>query len=316
MGANLAVTQRAITVTANAQTRTYGDDNSPLTSRVTAGSQVNGDGFTGGLSTLADKTSNVGSYAITQGDLALSSNYALTYVGAQLAVTQRAVTVTADAQSRTYGDANPALTYQVTAGSRVNGDGFTGGLSTTATGTSNVGSYAITQGDLALSSNYALTYVGANLGVTKRAVTISTPDVARPFGAANPPLIWSITSGNLVNRDQLTGELAVDADRKSGPGVYQVRLGTLGHPNYALILRGGRFTVTGAQWPSMSWWRGYDGAFAASHFVGKPFGLWLGSQGLRQQASADGFRDTVLCPPENLDCIIYTAAGRPYRAWR
>ena len=179
-----------------------------------------------------------------------------------------------------------------------------------------MGSYAITQGGLALSSNYALTYVGANLAVSARPLTISTPDVTRPVDAANPPLIWSITSGNLVNRDQLPGELAVDADSKSGPGAYQVRLGTLGNPNYALTLRGGRFTITGAQWSSVSWWRGYEGAFATSHFIGKPFGLWLGSQGLPQQASANGFRETVLCAPEVLDCVIYAATGRPYRAWR
>ncbi|MGH2198777.1 MBG domain-containing protein, partial [Enterococcus faecalis] len=92
-----------------------------------------------------------------------SANYAVTYAGANLGVTQRAITVSADAQSRVYGNANPALTWQVTSGSLVNGDGLTGGLATTASGTSNVGSYAITQGDLAASSNYAVTYSGANL---------------------------------------------------------------------------------------------------------------------------------------------------------
>ncbi|WP_163094589.1 MBG domain-containing protein, partial [Acinetobacter baumannii] len=66
--------------------------------------------------------------------------------------------ITADALSRTYGDANPALTWQVTTGSLVNGDSLTGSLATSATGTSNVGSYAIAQGNLAASSNYAVTY--------------------------------------------------------------------------------------------------------------------------------------------------------------
>ncbi|WP_163368298.1 MBG domain-containing protein, partial [Enterobacter hormaechei] len=72
----------------------------------------------------------VGSYAIAQGDLAASSNYAVTYAGANLTVGQRAITVTADAKSRIYGDANPALTWQLTAGSLVNGDSLTGGLTT------------------------------------------------------------------------------------------------------------------------------------------------------------------------------------------
>ncbi|WP_164214170.1 MBG domain-containing protein, partial [Stenotrophomonas maltophilia] len=71
--------------------------------------------------------------------------------------------VTADAKSRIYGDANPALTWQLTAGSLVNGDNLTGGLATAATTASNVGSYAITQGSLG-NGNYAVTYVGADLG--------------------------------------------------------------------------------------------------------------------------------------------------------
>ena len=54
--------------------------------------------------------------------LALSTNYALTYVGADLSVTKRAVTVTADAKTKPYGDTDPALTYQITSGSLVNGD--------------------------------------------------------------------------------------------------------------------------------------------------------------------------------------------------
>jgi len=38
----------------------------------------------------------------------------------------RPITVTADAKSKTYGDADPALTYQITSGSLVTGDSFNG----------------------------------------------------------------------------------------------------------------------------------------------------------------------------------------------
>ena len=54
---------------------------------------------------------NVGSYAIKQGTLSAGSNYALTFVGANLTINARPMTVTADAKSKTYGDADPALTY-------------------------------------------------------------------------------------------------------------------------------------------------------------------------------------------------------------
>ena len=87
--------------------------------------------------------------------------------GANLTVTQRAITVTADAKSRAYGDANPALTYQVGGSGLANGDTLSGALATSATIASNVGIYGITQGTLAASSNYALNYAAANLTVTR-----------------------------------------------------------------------------------------------------------------------------------------------------
>jgi MBG domain (YGX type) len=124
----------------------------------------------------------LGSYGITQGTLAASPNYAFTYVGTNLTVTAAPLTVTVDAQSRIYGTVNPTLTY-VSSG-LVNGDALAGGLATMATTTSNVGPYAITQGTLAASANYALTYVSANLTVT--AAPLTAP-VAQPI-VIPPPL--------------------------------------------------------------------------------------------------------------------------------
>ena len=89
--------------------------------------------LSGALATSATTTSNVGTYGIGQGTLAVSGNYALNYTSADLTVTQRALTVTADAKSRAYGDVNPALTYQVGGSGLVNGDSLSGALATSAT---------------------------------------------------------------------------------------------------------------------------------------------------------------------------------------
>jgi MBG domain (YGX type) len=62
-----------------------------------------GDTLSGGLATTATTTSNVGAYAITQGTLAASANYTLSYIGANLTVTAAPLAVTADTQ----GDAFP-----------------------------------------------------------------------------------------------------------------------------------------------------------------------------------------------------------------
>ncbi|MBI3377102.1 MAG: putative Ig domain-containing protein [Nitrospirae bacterium] len=82
------------------------------------------------------------------------------------------LTVTADAQTRLYGDPNPALTY-ATSG-LIAGDtaatALAGSLSTAATQTSNVGTYTITQGTLLGSLGYNITYIGNNLTVTQRPI--------------------------------------------------------------------------------------------------------------------------------------------------
>ncbi len=245
VGADLTVAQRPITVTADAQSRVYGDANPALTHRITEGSLVNGDMLSGALATAADGTSSAGAYAITQGSLAVSPNYAITYVGADLAVTPRPITVTGDTLSRAYGDANPTLTFAVTSGSLVNGDSLTGTLATTATSTSNVGDYVITQGTLAASPNYALTYSKATLSVTQRPLTVTADALSRVYGDANPALTYRITAGSLVNGDGLSGAVTTDANATSSVGAYAISQGTLAAAsNYALTYVGANLTVT------------------------------------------------------------------------
>jgi filamentous hemagglutinin family protein len=171
----LTVTPRAITVTADTRSRAYGDANPALTYQVGGAGLANGDTLSGALVTIATTTSNIGVYGITQGTLAASTNYTVSlFTGANLTVTPRAITVTADATSRAYGDANPALTYRVGGSGLANGDTLSGALATSATAASDVGVYGITQGSLAASSNYAFTFVGANLTITPVAPQVPT----------------------------------------------------------------------------------------------------------------------------------------------
>src|SRR3546814_12584173 len=76
----------------------------------------------------------------------------------------------------------------------VNGDALSGDLATNATAASNIGAYAITQGSLAASSNYALTYRGANLTVTPAdlIVTYGATPVSSLYGDA--PLLTGIVN--------------------------------------------------------------------------------------------------------------------------
>ena len=137
------------------------------------------------VSTAATTASNVGTYAISaSGGSAIGvSGQAYRFIDAPgtLTVTPRAVTVTADTQSRIYGDANPVLTYQVGGAGLVNGDTLSGALATPATSASNVGMYGITQGSLG-SPNYTISsFTGANLNVTPRSITVITMPKAAPM---------------------------------------------------------------------------------------------------------------------------------------
>ena len=238
IGANLTITARPITVTADAQSKVYGDPDPAFTYKVTTGSLVGSDAFAGGLTRVSGE--NVGTYAIQQGSLALTSNYILTYVGANLAITVRPITVTADAKTKVYGDPDPGLTYKVTNGSVVNGDGFAGAL-TRALG-ENVGTYAITQGTLALSTNYALAFVGANLTIAQRPITVTADPKTKILGAPDPQLTYHLTQGSLVNGDLFSGALT----RAPGEtvGAYPIQQGSLAlGNNYALSYLGANLNI-------------------------------------------------------------------------
>jgi hypothetical protein len=165
VGKTFTINKEALTVTAEAKSKTYGDADPTLT--YTASGLVGSDKLTGALTRAAGN--DVGTYAIQQGTLAASGNYALTYVGANLTINKKALTVTAAAKSKTYGDADPALTYSVTG--LVGTDRLTGALAR-ASG-DNVGAYAIQQGTLTAGDNYTLPYVGAKLTVGKKIPIVS-----------------------------------------------------------------------------------------------------------------------------------------------
>ena len=237
-GANLTIGTRAITVTADAQSKNYGDADPTLTYQITSGSLAGTDSFSGTLT--RDAGENVGTYAIRQGTLALSGNYNLTFTGADLTIGTRSINVTADAQSKDYGDVDPALTYQITSGSLVGTDSFSGALTRDAS--ENVGTYAIRQGTLALSSNYNLTFTGANLTIGTRAITVTADAQSKNYGDADPTLTYQITSGSLVGTDAFTGSLTRDAGENVG--TYAIRQGALAlSSNYNLTFTGANLTI-------------------------------------------------------------------------
>ena len=204
----LTVDARAATVTANAKSKTYGDDNPTLDATVTG--TVNGDVLAYSLATAADGHLGVGSYAIT---VTLGHERELhgDPTNGTLTVDARAATVTANAKSKTYGDDNPALDA-VVAGT-VNGDTLDYSLATTAVKFSAVGSYPITV-TLGTNPNYTVTKADAALTVDARAATVTANAKSKTYGDDNPTLDAAVTG--TVNGDTLDYSLATTAVKTLG----------------------------------------------------------------------------------------------------
>ncbi|MFY8356663.1 two-partner secretion system adhesin CdrA [Pseudomonas aeruginosa] len=250
-GNNLTITKALLNVIADAKTKVYGDADPSLTYQVSG--LKNGDSagsiLTGGLNRVAGE--NVGVYGINQGDLALNSgNYDLSYQGNNLTITKALLNVIADAKTKVYGDADPALTYQVsglkngdTSGAVLNGGGLV------RVSGENVGNYAIQQGGLGLvSGNYDLAYQGNNLTITKALLNVIADGKTKVYGDADPSLTYQVSG--LRNGDSagsiLTGGLNRDAGENVG--VYGINQGglVLTSGNYDLAYQGNDLTITKA----------------------------------------------------------------------
>ncbi|MBS1533168.1 MAG: gliding motility-associated C-terminal domain-containing protein, partial [Bacteroidetes bacterium] len=246
VSANLSITQSAITVTADAKTKVYGQSDPALTYQVTSGALVGSDAFTGSLT--RDAGENVGSYAINQGILALSGNYTLTYAGANLAITPTILTITANNQSKAYGQANPELTITYTG--FVNGDDASKlttqpTISTTATVNSPISTYPITVGGAA-SPNYSINYVPGTLTVDAATLTITADDQAKIYGEANPTLTVhysGFAGGDDISKLTTPPSITTAASAASGAGEYTITAGGAVMPNYSVVYQPGVLTV-------------------------------------------------------------------------
>ncbi|WP_080404791.1 MBG domain-containing protein [Burkholderia ubonensis] len=212
--ANFAIGPASLNVAANAQTKNYGDDDPDLNYTFTNATKaqvssydaqgnltlvsVPGGGgapkFTGHLGRVSGE--DVGQYQIVQGSLT-EPNYTITYTPANLNITPSSapgsiLNVVADGKTKVYGQADPALTYQLSNPSAfvnrtvqsydVNGNlngtrladsaanAFTGNVARVSG--EDAGTYTITQGSLA-AKNYLFNYTSASFEITPAPVVVS-----------------------------------------------------------------------------------------------------------------------------------------------
>lgn len=209
MGGYLTNTPAALVIAANNTNMIYGAAVPVFTASYS--------GFTNGdspaslttpasLTCSANTASPAGAYTITPSGAAYT-NYTISYVTGTLTIGTATLTVTANNQTKAFGAALPALTASYSGW--VNGDNTNNltapaAVATSATPTSDVGTYPITVTNAA-SPNYAFVYVAGTLTVTN-AWTSSTL-----ASSANPAL-----PGALVTFTMTVSAVAPGAGTPSG----------------------------------------------------------------------------------------------------
>jgi len=181
---SLTIDPAALTITANDTNKIYGAELPGFTASYTG--LVNGDSAASlttpvTLATSASASSPAGSYTITASGAAYT-NYTITQVSGTLTVGTAILTITANDQTKAYGQALPELTASYSG--FVNSDTTNNltalaTLATTATSVSNAGVYPITASGAA-STNYSFNYVAGSLTITNSLTSGAIVSSANP----------------------------------------------------------------------------------------------------------------------------------------
>ncbi len=239
----LTVNQAPLTITADAKTKVYGDADPALTYQITSGTLIGSDTLSGSLARAAG--TNVGAYAIAS--TLANSNYDITFNSANLTITARPITVTAATNTKVYNrNTTAAATPSITAGVLQGGDtaNFAESYDNVNVGTGKTLTPSGLVNDGNSGNNYAVTFVNDTTGeITAAAITITADAKTKVYGSADPSLTYQITSGALINGDDLTGSLT----RTSGAnvGAYAIA-STLANSNYNITFVPANLTITKA----------------------------------------------------------------------
>ncbi|MFY0690270.1 MAG: tandem-95 repeat protein, partial [Cyclobacteriaceae bacterium] len=195
---DLEVTTKALTVTGNDETITYGETPSPTVSYTGFITGEDETDLGGTLSFAAITDTDAGAYTdVIVPSGYTSSNYTISYVTGDLTISKKSIEVTADAVSKVFGETDPSLTYTVTSGSLESGDSFSGNLSRESGET--VGTYNITTGTLTSGDNYELTIVSNTFTILN----------ATPVAVADA---YTFDEGSTNTASSSTGVLNNDSD--------------------------------------------------------------------------------------------------------
>ncbi|NWO04498.1 MAG: filamentous hemagglutinin N-terminal domain-containing protein [Alteromonadaceae bacterium] len=231
----LVIDPRAITVAADDLSKIYGAPDPELTWQVTKGNLVGDDTLNGEVTREAGE--DVGKYAVSAADLT-NGNYVVTAVSGELVIDPRPITVKADDTTKTYGNEDPAFTWQVTDGSLVDGDSLAGELTRDAG--EDVGDYNISAENLA-NGNYIVTARNGTLSIDPRPVKVKVENRSKVYGESDPDMGWQLSEGNLVGDDTL--DVTIDRESGENAGEYAISAEASVGSNYLVTVQDDVFTI-------------------------------------------------------------------------
>ena len=211
------VTPAPLTITANNATKTYGLTASLSGTAFTASGLQNGEtiGSVTLTSTGAPATAAVGTYSIVPsaatGGTFNAANYAITYATTgTLTVGSKALTVTANSSSKTYGLTLIFAGTEFSTSGLVNSDSVTSValVSGGAPALASAGSYAIVPSSASGSglTNYTISYVSGTLNVTPKALTVTAVADSKTYdgttSSSKAPTVSGLVNGDLSNFTQ------------------------------------------------------------------------------------------------------------------
>ncbi|HKK41439.1 MAG TPA: MBG domain-containing protein [Bacteroidales bacterium] len=254
VAADFMITKATLTVTADNQTKVYGEPVPTLTFQYSGWKNSDSESVIDtnpSPVTIVDAATPAGSYSdainLSGGD---DNNYEFSYTAGDFTVTKATLTVTAEAKTKVYGESDPVLAYNISSGTLVGSDKLTGTPDRQAG--EDVGKYEIGTGTLTAGNNYDLTFIGDNLTITPLPVSVTADNITKVYGSDDPVLTFSSVpeNGSMLSDGlevSFSGELSRDKGETVSDGPYSINMGSLNNSNYEITFTGGEFSITSAE---------------------------------------------------------------------
>ena len=211
----LTVERAVLTVKAENDTKTYGDEKT--LEKYTVAGLLNGDTVTS-VALASDGAAAAAAYRAEGYPITASAaqgtglaNYEIAYVDGTLSVTKRSITITANSTTKTYGEAVDFVgdEFLVTSGTLATGD-TVDSVTLASDGAPAAAAYRAEGYPITASAaqgtglaNYEIAYVDGTLSVTKRSITITANSTTKTYGEAVDftGTEFTLTSGTLAAGD-------------------------------------------------------------------------------------------------------------------